>query len=370
MDIAADSVRVAVPRVTAAPAVIQNIQAMRGIASIVVFIGHALLLQPGLGLDRFFSVFGVFASSGVDIFFVISGFIITTVAMRAGQANASRGAIAWNFGVNRFSRIYPVYWIVFILAYLASSKIQLAPPTQAMEPLWRQAFLLTHVNSYIMAAWSLCFEIYFYVVVTVALLVSPRRVGLVLTAWAIGITLIIAYDYFVGQRGWIGNVTMSPLTFEFIFGMIVAYLINRGVTTFAVTTGFIGVVTFLAGAEYMRHLGWSTLNPWYRTFYSGIPAALILYAIIAIEYRGMWTFSSFWVKLGDASYSLYIWHQLIYYSVLGFVVHMGWIGHMSTTLLIALWVIPAFFFGQLSYRRLELPMQAWLKSKLLIKQRQ
>jgi len=345
---------------------IKNIQAMRGIASLVVFFGHAMLLQPGLGLDRYFSVFGVFASSGVDIFFVISGFIITTVALKAGDQNGRRGVIAWNFGINRFSRIYPVYWIAFTLAVLASSKVQLAPPTLPVDPLWQQGMLLTHVNSYIMAAWSLCFEIYFYVVVTLALLISPKHVGKVLAGWAAAVTLIVAYDMFIGKNQWVANVPLSPLIFEFIFGMIVAYLIRRGCTAFAVTAGFLGVVTFLAGAEYMRHLGWWTLIPWYRVFYSGIPSTFILYAIIAVEYRGMWTFSQRWMALGDASYSLYIWHQLIFYSILTFATHMGWVGHVPTFILISMWVIPAFLFGIFSYWRFEMPLQAFLKNRLLI----
>ena len=347
---------------------IKNIQAMRGIASLVVFLGHALLLQPGLGLDRYFSVFGVFASSGVDIFFVISGFIITTVAMKAGDQSGSRGVIAWNFGVNRFSRIYPVYWIVFVLAVLASSKLQLSPPSQPVDPLWQQGLLLTHVNSYIMAAWSLCFEIYFYVVVTLALLISPKHVGKVLAGWAVAVTLIVAYDMFIGKNQWVANVPLSPLTFEFIFGMIVAYLIRKGITAYAVTAAIIGVTTFLAGAEYMRHLGWWTLIPWYRVFYSGIPSAFILYAIIAVEYRGMWTFSPSWMKLGDASYSLYIWHQLIFYSILGFATHAGWVGHMPAYILIPLWIVPAFLFGIFSYWHLEMPLQAFIKNRLLIKE--
>jgi peptidoglycan/LPS O-acetylase OafA/YrhL len=369
MSIAIDSRTLDVPRDQAIvkAGTIKNIQAMRGIASLVVFLGHALLLQPGLGLDQYFSFFGVFASAGVDIFFVISGFIITTVAMKAGDQDGGRARIAWNFGVNRFSRIYPVYWIAFALAVAASHKVQLAPPNLPVDPLWQQGLLLTHVNTYIMAAWSLCFEIYFYAVVMLALLISPKHVGKVLAGWAVLITLIVAYDMFIGKNQWVAQVALSPLTFEFIFGMIVAYLIRRGITAYAVTAAFIGVVTFLAGAEYMRHLGWWTLIPWYRVFYSGIPSAFILYAIIAIEYRGMWTFSSRWMALGDSSYSIYVWHQLIFYSILTVATHFGLVGHVPTFILISMWIIPAFLFGIFSYWRLEMPLQAFLKNRLLIK---
>lgn len=351
--------------------VINNIQAMRGIASIIVFIGHACLLQPGLGLDRLFNLFGVTASTGVDIFFVISGFIITTVAMKNGPSSVvGHGTTAWNFGIKRFTRIYPVYWIVFALTCLLAPWIQYSPDFVVREPIVQQALLLTHVNSHIMAAWSLCFEIYFYSIVVAALLVSPKYVGHVLAFWVASITAIIAYDFFIGQHGWIGLVPMSPLIFEFIFGMAVAYLINRRITGFAVTTAIIGIVTLMAGMEIMRLRGWSTLNPWWRTFYAGVPCAFIVYSVIALEYRKIWTFSPFWVRLGDASYSIYIWHQFIFYTLLKICVTAGLIGRVPGLVLIAGWMIPAFFMGIASYKYLELPLQRKLNEWLLVRRRQ
>lgn len=345
---------------------IKNIQAMRGVASLVVFVGHALLLQPGIGLDQFFSFFGVIASSGVDIFFVISGFIITTVAMKSGDEGHARGRCAWNFGVKRITRIYPIYWLVFLCVCLLSPWVNFAPPVTDIKPVAQQFFLLTHVNSHIMAAWSLAFEVYFYAVIVVALLISPRNVGKILTLWAISVTGVISYDYFIGHNGWIGMLPFSPLILEFIMGMAVAYVIWRGFTEFAVTAAFLGIVSFVAGLEVMRQLGWSTLNPWYRTFYSGIPSTLIIYAVVALEYRRVWTFSDFWVKLGDASYSLYIWHQFIFYSILTLVMHKAWAGHVPAVVLISLWTLPALVFGIYSYKFLEMPIQRSMNRALLL----
>lgn len=351
--------------------VITNIQAMRGIASIVVLIGHACLLQPGLGLDRFASIFGVTASTGVDLFFVISGFIITTVAMKSGKNSVqSNGTAAWNFGIKRLTRIYPVYWIVFGLTCLMGPIVQYSPDFVVRMPIVQQALLLTHVNSHIMAAWSLCFEIYFYSIVVAAIFVSPRYVGRVLTFWAVSIIAIIAYDYYIGKHGWIGLVPMSPLILEFIFGMMVAYLIKRRVTSFAVAAGIIGIVTLMVGMEIMRLKGWYALNPWWRTFYTGIPSTLIIYSVVAMEYRGIWTFSRFWVSLGDASYSIYIWHQFIFYSLLKVFVLAGLVGRVPGVVLIAGWIIPAFFIGTISYKYIEIPLQKKLNEWMLIRRRQ
>lgn len=342
-----------------------NIQAMRGIASIVVFLGHSLLLMPGIGLDRFFSFFGVVASSGVDIFFVISGFIITTVAMRSDHGSMDRRSAAWNFAVRRAVRIYPVYWIVFLCALLLSPWVNFAPPVSEIKPVAQQFFLLTHVNSFVMAAWSLAFEVYFYAIVTLAVFVAPRRVGNILAIWAAVTAAIIGYDFFLGRNGWIGLLPFSPLILEFIMGMVVAYVVQRGITAYAVTAAFIGVVSFLAGLEIMRGLGWSTLNPWYRTFYSGLPSAFIIYAVVSLEARKMWVFSGGWVKLGDASYSLYIWHQFIFYSILTLLTGISASARLPWFVLVPMWTLPAVLFGFFSYRRIEIPLQNWLNRVLV-----
>lgn len=345
---------------------INNIQAMRGIASLSVFMGHALLLMAGIGLDRYFSFFGVVASSGVDIFFVISGFIISTVAVKSGQADQSRVRCAWNFGIKRVVRIYPVYWIVFLFAFLLSGWVNFAPPVTDIKPLIQQFLLFTHVNSYIMAAWSLAFEIYFYAVVVTCLLISPRHVGKILALWAVVVIAVIAYDYFIGHRGWIGLLPLSPLILEFIMGMVVACLIHCGLSGFAMTSAFVGVVSFIVGSEVMRSMGWSTLNPWYRTFYNGLPSAFIIYAVVALEYRRVWVFSKGWVKLGDASYSLYIWHQFIFYGILTVISGKAWVAGVPALVLIWIWLIPAFAFGIFSFKYIELPLQRLLNRALLI----
>lgn len=347
-------------------AVITNIQAMRGIASMLVIIAHVCLLQPGLGLDRAFPFFGVIGSSGVDIFFVISGFIITTVALRSGrEAKGTRNEVAWNFGVKRLTRIYPVYWIVLALAVLLSPYVSFSPDWLERTPLWQQVLLLTHTNSHIMAAWSLAFEVYFYAVVTVALWISPKYVGRVLAGWATIASLVILYDTFVGHRNWAAFVVGSPLVIEFVFGMFVAYLIDRRITSFAVTAAILGLVAFIIGLEVMRLRDWWTLGPWWRTMWNGLPAAFIVYGVVAAETKSGWSFAPTWSRFGDASYSIYIWHQFLFYSMLTVCTSIGLIGHVPGWVLIPAWLVVALVVGFASYFNIELPIQDALNGRLL-----
>ncbi|GAB5100192.1 acyltransferase family protein [Caballeronia sp. HLA56] len=352
------------PREPSTPTIV-NLQAMRGIACLLVFIGHAFLLQPGIGFDKMGPYFGGIASSGVDIFFVISGFIISTVAVRSARNGVGhRGIVAWNFGVKRLTRIYPVYWIVFALAVLLSPYIAYSPPQVPREPLIEQALLLTHFNSLIMAAWSLTFEVYFYVIVTAALLISPRRLPWLLALWAAVMSFIIIYGTFV-RHEWITAVPTSPLILEFIFGMVIAFLIDRKLMGFAATAIVLGLVGFVVGLEAIRLRGWWTLGPWWRTLGNGLPMAFVLYGVIVLEMKGGWKFAKFWSKFGDASYSIYVWHQFIFYTVLKGLELAGVIPKVPGLILIAGWIVIALAVGFASYRYIEMPIQSRLNGLLL-----
>src|SRR5256885_8215174 len=92
---------------------------MRGVAALSVVCGHAVSARPdmvGAGLAG--GALTILAS-GVDIFFVISGFIIATTAA------AQRDAL--NFTIKRAVRIFPVYWLVLVAGFLRSSRLELAP---------------------------------------------------------------------------------------------------------------------------------------------------------------------------------------------------------------------------------------------------
>src|SRR4029078_5896973 len=92
---------------------------MRGLAALSVVGGHAVSARPdmvGAGVSE--GALTILAS-GVDIFFVISGFIIASTA--AAQSDAL------NFVFRRAVRIYPVYWLVLLAALISSPWIALSP---------------------------------------------------------------------------------------------------------------------------------------------------------------------------------------------------------------------------------------------------
>lgn len=99
---------------------------MRGVAALAVVCGHALTMRFGMGFDPSSATYALLLlQGGVDIFFVISGFIITLSAIEAGRSAERLGAVG--FGIKRFLRIYPVYWLVLTAAFISAHYIDVFP---------------------------------------------------------------------------------------------------------------------------------------------------------------------------------------------------------------------------------------------------
>ena len=310
-----------------------NIQAMRGVASLMVCLIHSVALPVSVGMEHVVPLWAAFGPAGVDLFFVISGFIIATVANEAGAKAQAQGAlnIAREFAFKRAARIYPLYWIVFTVAILAAPYIFLAPDSVPKRPLWQLFFLVSPSNNIIMAAWTLVYELYFYLIMTFILILSPRNIFKGLLVWSSLTIAAIGYFAYIREPKDF-DVLFSPLLIEFMLGTVVAYLVKRGVRAYPIGAVAFGVLWFAIGAYennlvYENNLYENNLAgywlPWVRVLCFGPASALIIYGVIAAEVQTGWTFSRAWQRLGDASYSLYIWHQLLFFTMLNISQRLG-----------------------------------------------
>ena len=338
---------------------INNIQAMRGIACLLVFGIHALLSRGGLGVDTISWYLYPIGSAGVDIFFVISGFIITTVAV----SSASAGAL--DFGLRRLIRIYPMYWIVFAVALIASRYMTLAPPTMPERSLPVEALLLTHDNAVVLVAWSLAFEMYFYFVVTALLALAPKRFIPALLTWcAVSLAAMIYCAFVATNWDWYEQIPQSPLILEFMFGIVIACAMRANILPLGATSIALGCVALLIGCDVIRINDLHALPPWWRTLCFGAPAAMIVYGVVAVEIRRGWTISRLWQNVGDASYSIYIWHHLLLASLMAVFVRLNLLNFVPGFVLILASAAIVFSFGLLSFHYVERPMTKWLLARL------
>ncbi len=308
-----------------------NVQALRALAAIAVIVGHS----GGMNIIHVPPMLQACGYSGVDVFFVISGFIISQTAIRPNFSRADAGA----FLLRRYWRIYPLYWIALIAVVVFSRNVlPLQYPLVACnKPQAHYLLLLTQSNCWIPPAWTLKFELYFYTAFAAALLVAPRRVFPVITVAMCGQLLAV---YTAGSAQSNDAFFTSPLILEFGFGCGVAWLHHKRLSAPIIPVLAIGVLVFAVG-PYVAST--QEPKPLFRTFSFGLGAAFILYAALMAEVRGLPAAPRFLQQLGDASYSIYLWHWPII--TLCAKAALGWYT-----------VAIAVAFGVLSYLWIERPL--------------
>jgi exopolysaccharide production protein ExoZ len=289
---------------------IDGIQAMRGLAALVVVLFHFSVLERVCGPDAIFPLFAGYGRAGVDLFFVISGFIMVSIAARAKPSMAS----AYDFLVKRVIRIYPPYWVVtfavFVIWYFSDGNL-LARLVKE-NPNWIASLTLWPQDRYpvLLVGWTLIHEMYFYLLFALALLVP--------TAWRIWFAGLLAIA--ILGSGWAGfqpqsvvlKLALHPLTLEFILGGVAALLRPRIAKQFwfAILLAILWLVAtvWLTGFT-PTHEQFET--PWLRVMIFGPSSALLVFAFADLGHQQFWPRSI--IALGDASYSLYLLHVPIFF---------------------------------------------------------
>lgn len=249
---------------------LRSIQVLRGLAATGVILCHTKLLPMG--------------AVGVDIFFVISGFII---------ANVMPGRSAGQFLLDRVWRICPIYWIASAPWLIAALLIGYASSERTLASMMLWPIYSAYANPYLRVAWTLCFEMLFYAAATLALLASAR------------LPLAIFAVCFVANLLWplpLLSFVGSPLILEFLAGTMLTKMPRN--TAIGGTLLAIGLIA-LSLAPVFGHIG--IHQPMTRLFLWGAPSAAVVYGALCLErFVGRW--ANALVKIGDASYSIYLWH--------------------------------------------------------------
>jgi exopolysaccharide production protein ExoZ len=348
------------------PPFLRNIQALRGAAAILVMVMHAFSAAKGLYafraeqdpfIDVAHQIFWSIGPAGVDIFFVISGFIVLTVAMKsAGDGcNFSIGS-AGLFYFRRLTRIYPLYWIVLV-ATVTSTSLVLPDRWEAIAE--RPSVILLMARSYdeVPSAWTLTFELYFYSIVALGLLVASQRLLFFVTGWAV---LQIALIGIAAASGWQSGINstsifVNPLILEFLFGCTIAVAIQWGVSRFAMPALMFGIVMLFIGGS----LGWQRgeVLPWERVAVFGVAGALLVYGLVANERNHKLVLRGLgWA--GDASYSIYLWHIPLFWTASWTGMSWGIYGSIPRVVTPIIWIAFGLAIGVLSYWFIERPMLA------------
>jgi len=289
---------------------VANVQALRAGAALLVAIGHGA--HTGTVPLWFGTFLSWFSYAGVDVFFVISGFIVSQAAARAGDRVDQEGRVkaAFDFAVRRIFRIFPPYWLALAVAIWFGPWLDIAPAGWPQSPpLLPMVTLNTMWITPLPAAWTLAFEVYFYAVLNIVILIAGRRVSVgILIGMILQIALIAA-----PRSGWLNwEIGSNELVFEFAFGWVVGEMIKR-------TNGALGWLSSIVAVPFLGTGMWLTahqglLTPAPRVMTFGIGSALLLYAVLRLEISGRK--APTWLqRIGDVSYSIYLWHLIVFGAV-------------------------------------------------------
>jgi exopolysaccharide production protein ExoZ len=330
-----------------------GVQILRFVAAMLVAVMHITQAISIHITGRGANVYWGTGTVGVDIFFVISGFVMMLSTAKVPANGPARRASAWIFIKRRILRIVPVYWAYTLL----KAVLLVAVPALAVRSVITPGHLAASlffvpmtapwglVQPVLPVGWTLNFEMLFYIVFASAIALGAPRVRM---------CLLVFLSVFVAARFVPGSVPLAfyaqSIIFEFIIGVALALVMLRW------GSGPVGAgaLVLAAGAVFTFGMGWDPASD--RLFPWGVGAAAIVLGTIwlepAIEHKR-------WAKplafLGDASYSIYLSHTFV---VPATVVLLKKLGMTDTLAVFAIAAVAVIAAGSVSYLWLEKPLIA------------
>jgi peptidoglycan/LPS O-acetylase OafA/YrhL len=362
------------------PARLDWVVRLRGVAALWVLSYHLWFMCGAnpllLGFDSVYRA----GLQGVDLFFVLSGFVIAWPYVTRGQSRLT-WAQALDFYRRRFLRITPVYYLSIVVAVALGAygllHASTDPAIVALHFLYLENFHPDAVAAIRAVYWTLPVEMYFYLLFPLILPWVPVKRPLLFAAACLAIA--IGYRFFtlwIERHGvWLswtaGN--LPGRIDQFAFGIAAACAVatslarGRSVPRYAVVASMLAalaVATWIAGSA-PDPTSWKwLLGP----SIVGAFIALMLYAIgvrygaLRGDVRKTVPGSSWLYAIGLASLSLYIWHT--FFIDLAVVAASNWeLGGTQRRNLILASGVAAILFSLLTYRVVEKPFIDWSKAR-------
>jgi exopolysaccharide production protein ExoZ len=288
--------------------------------------------------------------AGVDLFFVISGFIMWVTTHRS-----SIGPKA--FLGKRIRRIVPLYWLFTAIAvFIAVVAPALGKSTGIPHAVASFLFLpavnpVSHVAEPVLApGWTLNHEMLFYLIFALALMLSPKPRLIAVIGLNTGMAIVGALTH--------GPLLLSfytnPIILEFVLGVIVGWIYTSGYSLPRPASGVLIATSVFVMVACAAAWGQTVLL---RVAVWGVPAAVIVIALSLAENAKPVGQRRRWQFLGDASYSVYIVHGVVLAALLATVNHVG----APVFVMIPLGAPIAIVFGLGVYQYVERPMTNYLR---------
>lgn len=324
---------------------IVELQALRGLAVMMVVFGHVHQAQERFMGPALLGDMAYVGFAGVDVFFVISGFIIHYLYRQVKSPDAS-------YFLKRLNRIYPLYWLYSALTLLAFIVMgnSFAEIDAEQDLIGSFALIPINQSQLLPIGWTLVHELYFYLVYGLVLFAPSRWRLPLLGLWG-AVTLA---SILFGREGWSmwATLALSPFNLLFLAGVLMAEFFSVA-QRYKLVGAMFALFGFALGSWYTYQYGLSGLNvPTHRIPIFAPLAIGTVWAILAYK-PAMPAIAS---KLGDWSYSIYLSHLLVISAVA--VIGTPILTAMPLTGLMAYlaFLSASIIFGALSFRLIEKPL--------------
>ena len=263
-----------------------NLEYLRGLAALLVFVSH---YAQNFSLSDspewvFVESFGNF---GVDLFFVLSGFVITISVWDRTRAHFP------NFIIGRARRLLPLYLVLTILASALiliadAAGINFSIPPFSISHFLASATFTSQTFGFgypvLAQGWTLEFEVGFYLISAIAIVLSKP-----------GLARLVITVILLGSIG----LAISQLYFEFLFGVIIGGIYKLGRLSdvnvnSSLVWAFAGIAVLLAAL-----LG-DISSRWWSW---GLPAAM---AVLSLSLAKNTALNQFAITVGQVSYPFYL----------------------------------------------------------------
>lgn len=263
--------------------------------------------KPENQIELFFAKYG---NIGVDIFFVLSGFIMA-FSISSRKIKASR------FFYARLTRILPAYWIATLIFILTISQTSWGATHILNNFGWKEFFyslaFAPHehlsgigLHPVLTVGWTLNYEIFFYVILTLSIIFFKDK------AIIFSIAIITTLPIFSNSIYNLGSIPSSHLIWEFSLGIIL-YLIQeylKSLQFIKKSSKYISALIFIASSLVLIN---------FQFFgHRMLASFLLVFGFILLEeyfQRNQSKIGKFCVHLGDLSYSTYLYHLVAIFAV-------------------------------------------------------
>jgi peptidoglycan/LPS O-acetylase OafA/YrhL len=347
---------------------------LRFLAVLMVIVSHLVMEPIPAWRLPYLSYVLHYGSAGVNLFFVLSGFLVSGLLFNEYK---QRGSLSIKrFYLRRAWKIYPAFYFFLAFTYLYwryGIGYKIHDRIMARELFFFQNYVPGVWNH----TWSLAVEEHFYILLPLILLFMVKRRGglnpftriplLVLTISALALTLRCLTCYLQPTYGFCTHIFPTHLRIDgLFFGVLVAYYFHFYPSAFRNALYPWRHVLIGAGAAGILSLRFLPTSEWFGyTFWplqEYLSAAAILCGVVVCEIPRNWVTRNL-ATIGSYSYSIYLWHMTAIYFVTPKLR-----GSVSWDVLAAIHLVSAFVIGIAMANVLELPVlklrDRWFPSKI------